>query len=1480
MARKKINYYKFTPGVTGVGTVQIPDQFSLDDILMITNVTRNTVIYNFGDPNRGAYNAASGGTAPALVVDGSAGNTTFSSVVGYASAFYNGVTTLYLRFDTSTHSASDVLQIYIESEELRIRTHDFGIDAVERQRIAIPRSMIDADFEYGLQTTKWAGFTTYRQTPTTFAVDGTDFAVNAYSYVTLIAGEGGVASSGMLSASTSGVAVNSNRAYNLLNQGNIYLAQQAYATSNFGPGSAANASYPQISSQVISNAPIHNLGDYKLVIQQPIGTDGTQSVGPANATWITRRRPITQANGGQFQRTFSVASTAQMLVGDVLVAIGLPRYDQINYATGASITAGEVPFYFTSRAATGVLTANVTFGAPGTAPAIRANTFLAVETNLGSNQFELVFVPTATTAATTITTVLNVLGTNAANSFTAGGRVYCLTPGGITSATGPNSENIAPAAAGAQNTVINSIELMRVDAVDTTTNEVTVTRGWFNTNANVTFGPGTIISTVNLRPGQTYDQWRANCEIVKVNGAQVNGQAAGLASLTTLSGSATFSPASSAGGTAGATLITGVVNYTPADFPLQGLGVPQHSYAGSGTGAVAGIRPGSIMVTLSGMFTLGNTSVPLIGINANNHTIAQFSTSNIGNSWVSTIATTGSYNNANVEGVFMNQLTDQHYIAFFPKNADASRYPGYPQIPPNEITSIAPRFKKGGLFMGANLLHIPGNVQISSNGSATSNIVIRTTHPHGIMPGTPIQVSLGQTSGVGAKVYGSGIFTVTQANATYFSYLSKTLPSGTAVTAAATGYTITANVYPFPTSQVKHRGLDGGTNIGINAPSWGFEATRQTRKYFRYQSGKGMMFTTGTQFNPVFSVANVQANATAIGSNPGITISTINEHGLQRGANIKLYGLNTVGYNDFFTVNQVFGPYVFNVMAKTTLGSQYPSVTGSNIADYSTNARITVTNWWGSRVRSGMFDDSNGIYWEYDGQYLWAVKRSSTYEMPGSISIAVGDNRVVGDPNTRFLDNLNAGDMIQIRGMMHDVISVESQNVLYVTPAFRSAVNATQVVYSVMHETRTRQALFNMDRLDGTGPSGYAIDLSKMQMVGIQYTWYGAGFIDWGMRTTDGKMIWAHRMKNNNRNDEGFMRSGNLPARYQAVNRGPITMLTQSVNSTDTTFRVANIDEFPTTVSATYPAYGMINNEIFSFTGVTNLGIAGATPQGTLTGITRSAEYKPVILNAARSIRGEAARSHTANTSSVMLYGITASPDLNHWGSAVILDGDFDVDRTYSFTYSVNNVSVAAALNVPATLFLIRLSPSLGSGVAADLGARDLLNRAQLLLQNCYINITGARCVLQGIVNPINIDYANWQNVNLLVNQNAPSFAQFAANVTPVTRGALDGGINSHLSQIKWASSATQLPGSFPIVQAGVFVVPYAFGGEQLFSIPVSSTNSGFVDLSKVKEVGGTIVPGNQAYPNGPEIVAFNIVPISSGSLNVDLQVTWIESQA
>ena len=162
-------------------------------------------------------------------------------------------------------------------------------------------------------------------------------------------------------------------------------------------------------------------------------------------------------------------------------------------------------------------------------------------------------------------------------------------------------------------------------------------------------------------------------------------------------------------------------------------------------------------------------------------------------------------------------------------------------------------------------------------------------------------------------------------------------------------------------------------------------------------------------------------------------------------------------------------------------------------------------NWHGATVRSGTFDDQNGIFQEYDGTNFNSVQRTATLQLAGTININVDSNLCSGT-GTRFRDQLKAGDVVVIKGMTH-VALVENDTTMYVTPDFRGVSNVTGCKICLVADKKTKQADFNKDTLDGFGSSGYIMDISKMQMIGIQYSWYGAGFIDWMLRGDDGNFI-------------------------------------------------------------------------------------------------------------------------------------------------------------------------------------------------------------------------------------------------------------------------------------------------------------------------------------------------------------------------------------
>ncbi len=195
---------------------------------------------------------------------------------------------------------------------------------------------------------------------------------------------------------------------------------------------------------------------------------------------------------------------------------------------------------------------------------------------------------------------------------------------------------------------------------------------------------------------------------------------------------------------------------------------------------------------------------------------------------------------------------------------------------------------------------------------------------------------------------------------------------------------------------------------------------------------------------------------------------------------------------------------------------------------------LFVYSWSDASVRAGMFDDQNGIFYEYDGQTLFCVRRNSTKQLGGVVAVTKNSNTVTGT-NTNFTRQLDTGDSIVIRGQSYKVTKVTSDTVIEITPSYRGTTR-TKVVVTKTEEVRFPQHEWSIDVCDGTGPTGFNLDINKMQMAYIDFSWYGAGKVRFGFKGADGKVIYVHEIKHNNREIEAYMRSGNLPARYEITN--------------------------------------------------------------------------------------------------------------------------------------------------------------------------------------------------------------------------------------------------------------------------------------------------------------------------------------------------------
>jgi len=801
----------------------------------------------------------------------------------------------------------------------------------------------------------------------------------------------------------------------------------------------------------------------------------------------------------------------------------------------------------------------------------------------------------------------------------------------------------------------------------------------------------------------------------------------------------------------------------------------------------------------------------------------------------------------------------------------------------NNSTTITSLFdsNKTNIFIGSLFTNsvIGGTPTFTNSGIA---VTVTTTVPHGLSIGNEIAVvGSSQTSANGSFVV-AGI-TSSQS----FTYYAQTAPGGT-----PTG----GNVYVRPQAAFLHRPFDGGVIFSSNGSSNFETAIRQTRRYFRYQSGKGIQISSGTILKPNLQIDSLTSSGTTV------TVQTKEQHNIQNvlpGTTITVSGANESAYNGTFAVSSIIS---FNKFTYTALTTPSASIASGNYS-------VSVNGWYGATNRLGTFDSQNGIFFEFDGQTLSAVRRNSTYQIAGKVNVTQGSNTVTVTDNTSFptyfSKQLSIGDYIVIRGQSYRVIDIASDTSMDISPSYRGAT-ASYCVVSKTIDTKYPSSTWNIDKCDGTGPSGFNIDLTKMQMFYIDYSWYGAGFIRWGFRGNTGDIIYCHKIPNNNVNTEAYMRSGNLPARYESQSVPPTTQITTTVNTGDTYVGVASTAGFPS--SGTLCIRNAGNYEYVNYTGI------GTTA---FTGLTRAKAGGAVTVSVAQSSNSATSVGSTTNlqigqraihsflpdatfitsidsastltlsqaATSAISAGIvtfapmglttpqtftysatdpiavefaypTYAPTISHWGTSVIMDGRFDDDKSLIFTYGQVGVTTLAVAGSPGStraLLAIRVAPSVDNGISAAFGARELINRMQLKLTTLDITTTTA-------------------NSNMLVRAYLNSTPTTATTWTNAV-GNITGIQNSSLAQIADYASvggATGVQATGGEITAGFFV------GSGALSLDLTNVR----DLGNCVLGGGGATSGTSIYPDGPDTLTIVATNLSTTQTLAYARLSWTEAQA
>lgn len=114
-----------------------------------------------------------------------------------------------------------------------------------------------------------------------------------------------------------------------------------------------------------------------------------------------------------------------------------------------------------------------------------------------------------------------------------------------------------------------------------------------------------------------------------------------------------------------------------------------------------------------------------------------------------------------------------------------------------------------------------------------------------------------------------------------------------------------------------------------------------------------------------------------------------------------------------------------------------------------------------------------------------------------------------------------------------------SANGIYVEVSGTSApsfVERNSISGSVA-ETRVPQSQWNIDKLDGNGPSGFTLDMTKAQIHWIDVEWLGLGTVRTGF-VLNGQLVHCHSFHHANLITSTYMTTASLPLRYEITNLG------------------------------------------------------------------------------------------------------------------------------------------------------------------------------------------------------------------------------------------------------------------------------------------------------------------------------------------------------
>jgi Glycine rich protein len=828
---------------------------------------------------------------------------------------------------------------------------------------------------------------------------------------------------------------------------------------------------------------------------------------------------------------------------------------------------------------------------------------------------------------------------------------------------------------------------------------------------------------------------------------------------------------------------------------------------------------------------------------------------------------------------------------------------------------------------------------------------------------------------------------------------------------SAVSYSYPTFVYVRPQGYSLHRPFDGGVEMSVGAKTSLGQIIRQTRKYFRYQSGKGIQTSFGINYKPSIDLESMTKY-----SSSQIVCKTRRPHGLVSGLYVRIsqatdsFGVTSTLYNGDFQVT-VDDLTTFRINAPRTMPAD-----GNAEAKAYGFPQFFVREWTNGAIRAGMFDFQNGMFYEFDGQNIYAVRRSSTQQLAGTAAALQGSEIIFGT-GTKFTAQLTAGDMVVMRGQSYRIVQIDSdtrmsirpeykgssgtekefnpQTVvntttdtftiishgfsnllpvvynsidgdaigglvngktyyvnlidsnsfkLYATPTSSSAVDLSSQGTTTVHsftpaksgiivtktvDLRVPQSQWNIDPCDGSGVTGYNLDLSKIQMSYIDFSWYGAGKIRFGFKTTGGQVQYVHEFIHNNKMYESYFRSGNLPTRYEVVTYDTPTYIPFLFHWGTSVIMDGRFDDdkaylftaqsqtltVPGTTAKSFAAsainvatnlvaiqsHGFTSGDLVQFEGISTAGTRGLNTQNpaidgtTVTAYNNKANivnastyfvYAPttntlglfanntdatgvLVSTVAQSANVVTVVSATHSLSTGDIVKITG---LTQLGTVTSYYGPVTVTNSTTFTFTVTTSATISTV-ADAAAKIVRLLDITGAGntqYTFFIYPNGALNNTSGPGYQPLISLRLSPSVSSGLTGKLgDRDILNRMQLRL---------QEVGISSTQLTdvKLILNGRLNNLNFQGVASPSLTQVVNhtSQDTISGGTQVYNFRGAGNQ------GQEATTTVDISGLFELSNSILGGDSTFPDGPDILTICVSRLTGNATQTSAKLTWTEAQA